>query len=192
MTRRLRLLTAAVVLALTASGCSSFHGLNGTDGKSWVEGDGVPEQIPDADRGAPIAFSGKDLDGDPLSLASMRGKPVVISVWWAGCPPCRKEAPLLVGAHKELGDAAHFVGIDVRDGGTAGPKTFQHQFGIPWPSFYSPGGEALLAFPGTLTPNSIPATVVLDDQGRVAASIIGAVPSQLTLVQIVRQVADHG
>jgi thiol-disulfide isomerase/thioredoxin len=190
--KRLLSILAVAVLLLTASGCSSFHGLNGTDGKTWVEGDGAPKQIPMADRGEPIDFSGDDLDGAPLSLASMRGKPTVISVWWAGCPPCRKEAPLLVGARQQLGDSAHFVGVDVRDSGTAGPKTFEKQFGIDWPSFYSPGGEALLAFPGAITPNSIPATLVLDAEGRVAASIIGALPSQLTLVEIVRQVANDG
>ena len=37
--------------------------------------------------------------------------------------------------------------------------------------------EPMLAFPGTLTPNSIPAFVVLDAQGRVAASIVGELPS---------------
>jgi len=99
---------------------------------------------------------------------------------------------MLVGAQKELGDRAHFVGIDVRDGGTAGPQAYEQQFGIDWPSFYSPGGEALLAFPGAITPNSIPSTVVLDAEGRVAASIIGALPSQLTLVEIVKQVAAGG
>jgi thiol-disulfide isomerase/thioredoxin len=122
----------------------------------------------------------------------MRGKPTVVTIWWAGCPPCREEAPLLVGAHRQLGDRANFVGIDVRDGGLAGPRTFVSQFHIPWPSFYSPGGQGLLAFPGTVTPNTIPATVVLDAQGRVAASIIGAVPSQLTLVEVVRDVVRHG
>ena len=192
MSKRLVSILAVAVLLLTASGCSSFHGLNGTDGKTWVEGDGTPKQIPAGDRGKPIDFSGDDLDGRSLSLAPMRGKPTVVSVWWAGCPPCRKEAPLLVGARKQLGDRAHFVGIDVRDSGTAGPKTFERQFGIDWPSFYSPGGEALLAFPGAITPNSIPATLVLDARGRVAASIIGALPSQLTLVEIVQQVAADG
>ena len=44
---------------------------------------------------------------------------------------------------------------------------------MPYPSFYSPDGKAMLAFAGVLTPNSIPATVVLDGEGRVAASIIG-------------------
>ena len=192
MSKRLLSIVAAAVLLLTASGCSSFHGLNGTDGKTWVQGDGAPKQIAVADRGEPVDFSGDDLDGKPLSLASMRGKPTVVNVWWAGCPPCRAEAPKLVGAQKELGDRAHFVGIDVRDGGTAGPQAYEQQFGIDWPSFYSPGGEALLAFPGAITPNSIPSTVVLDADGRVAASIIGALPSQLTLVEIVKQVAAGG
>jgi thiol-disulfide isomerase/thioredoxin len=190
--RRLLLLAVAVVLTLTASGCSSFHGLNGTGDKQYVEGDGTIRQIPAADRDDPVDFSGKDLDGKQLSLAAMRGKPTVVNVWWAGCPPCRKEAPLLVGAQKQLGDRANFVGIDIRDGGTAAGKTFQTQYGITWPSFYSPGGEAVLAFPGTLSPNSVPATVVLDAQGRVAASIIGEVPSQLTLVEVVRGVMDRG
>jgi len=188
---RRRLVSSAVAAAilLTATGCTS---LQGTGDKQYVTGDGTIDQVAPADRGGPVDFDGKDLDGRHLSLASLRGKPTVIPVWWANCPPCRKEAPLLVGAHRQLGDVAHFVGIDVRDSGTAGPKTFQRQFGVTWPSFYSPGGESLLAFPGTLNPNSIPATVVLDSRGRVAASIIGGVPSQLTLVQIVRQVARGG
>jgi thiol-disulfide isomerase/thioredoxin len=179
----------AVGLGLAATGCTS---LQGTGDKGYVTGDGAIHQVAVADRGQPVAFSGRSLDGAHLSLAELRGKPTVVSVWWANCPPCRKEAPLLVGAQRELGDIAHFVGVDVRDSGTAGPKTFQDQFGVTWPSFYSPGGEALLAFPGTLSPNTIPATVVLDAQGRVAASIIGAVPSQTTLVEMVRQVAHGG
>ena len=52
-----------------------------------------------------------------------------------------------MAAAKELGATAHFVGIDSRDPGTAQAKAFQTRYGITWPSFYSPGGEALLAFP---------------------------------------------
>jgi thiol-disulfide isomerase/thioredoxin len=189
--RRLATLVCAVLLLLSASGCS-FHGLNGTDGNDFVEQNGAPKEIAVADRTSPIDLQGQDLQGKPMSLASLRGRPTVISVWWAECPPCRKEAPLLVGAQKQLGDAARFVGIDVRDSGTAEPQAFQHQFGIDWPSFYSPGGEALLALAGAINAASIPSTVVLDAQGRVAASIIGPVPSQLTLVQIVQDVAKSG
>ena len=58
-----------------------------------------------------------------------------------------------------------------------------------YPSFYSPDGQALLPFQGTLSPNSIPSFVVLDDQGRVAASIIGQLPSTTTLVDVVKDVS---
>jgi len=97
-----------------------------------------------------------------------------------------------VEAQKKLGDRVNFVGIDSRDAGTAQAKAYNQRFGIGWPSFFSPGGEALLAFPGVLTPNSVPATVVLDAQGRAAADINGGVPSTLTLVQLVQDVVRHG
>ncbi|HEX7716156.1 MAG TPA: TlpA family protein disulfide reductase, partial [Marmoricola sp.] len=51
-----------------------------------------------------------------------------------------------------------------------------------------PGGRNLLAFHGTLTPNAIPSTVVIDRDGRVAASILGEVTSATTLVDLVDEV----
>jgi hypothetical protein len=56
-------------------------------------------------------------------------------------------------------------------------------------NFFDPAGRTLLAFHGTLNPSAIPSTVVLDQQGRVAASILGEVPSKRTLVELVRDVA---
>jgi hypothetical protein len=53
-----------------------------------------------------------------------------------------------------------------------------------------PSGRTLLAFHGTLTPTSIPSTVILDKQGRVAASILGEVPGKETLVDLVRDVEN--
>jgi thiol-disulfide isomerase/thioredoxin len=187
--RRPALAIALAALLLAATGCTS---LQGTGDKQFVTGDGSIHEVAAADRGQPIELTGKDLDGRPLSLASLRGKPTVINVWGSWCTACRAEAPFLVDAHTQLGDTARFVGIDVRDGGTAQAKAYETHFGTSWPSYYSDGGEALLAFHGVLTPNTIPATVVLDAQGRVAASVIGGVPSALTLVQLVQDAASHG
>ena len=99
---------------------------------------------------------------------------------------------MLVAAAKQLGHRANFVGIDIRDPSTAQAKAYDAHFGTTWPSYYSDGGEALLAFPGVLTPNTVPATVVLDARGRVTASVIGQIPSALTLVQLVQDVVRHG
>ena len=46
----------------------------------------------------------------------------------------------------------------------------------------------MLAFTGTLTPQTIPSFVVLDDEGRVAAKITGELPSQTTLVEVTEDV----
>jgi thiol-disulfide isomerase/thioredoxin len=189
MTRRLLLVIVSALVAVAATGCTS---LQGTGDKGYVTGDGAIRTIQPTERGDAISLSGKDLDGKPLSLASMRGKPTVVTVWGSWCASCRKDSPYLVAARKRLGDRVNFVGIDSRDAGTAQAKAYNQRFGISWPSFFSPGGEALLAFPGVLTPNSVPATVVLDAQGRPAVDINGGVPSALTLVQLVQDVVRHG
>jgi thiol-disulfide isomerase/thioredoxin len=187
--RRLMLLLAAAALVLPVSGCSS---LQGTGDKGYVTGDGTIRQIPVADRSDPVTLTGKDLDGKDLSLASLRGKPTVVTVWGSWCASCHKETPALVEASKKLGDQVNFVGIDSRDSGTAQAKAYNARYGVTWPSFFSPGGEALLAFPGVLLPNSVPATVVLDAQGRPAADINGPVPTSLTLTELVRDVLKNG
>lgn len=190
--RRLTLLLAAALLVLPVSALSGCTSLQGTGDKGYVTGDGTIRQIPAADRTAPVELTGKDLDGHELSLAALRGKPTVVNVWGSWCASCHKETPALVAAQKKLGNQVNFVGIDSRDGGTAQAKSYNARYGVTWPSFFSPGGEALLAFPGVLLPNSVPATVVLDAQGRPAADINGAVPSSLTLVELVQDVLRHG
>ena len=63
---------------------------------------------------------------------------------------------------------------------------------MPYPSIYDQRGRTLLAFRDTLPPNSIPSTVVIDDQGRVAASVLGEV-TKSTLVGLVEDVqAERG
>ncbi len=40
-------------------------------------------------------FSLRTLDGRTVSLEDFRGRPVIINFWYAGCPPCQQEMPLL-------------------------------------------------------------------------------------------------
>ena len=138
-----------------------------------------------------ISLDGEDLDGDPLAVRDFRGKPVVLVVWGSWCAPCRDEAPDVVGAAEELGDDVQFVGINIRDASTAQAQAFTRKFDVDFPSFYSPSGEALLAFPGVLGLRTIPAFAVLDAEGRVAASIIGKLPSRQTLVDVTKDVVDE-
>lgn len=178
-------LAAVLGCLLLLTGCTS---LQGTGDKGFVTGGGDVNIVKAVDRGDPVELSGTDLDGKPIDLADYRGKPVVVVVWGSWCGPCRGEAPDVVAAANQIGANAQFVGINLRDASTATGQAFVRRFGVPYPSVYSPDGKAMLQFQGTLSPNSIPSFVVLDDEGRIAASILGALPSRQTLVDLVDEI----
>jgi hypothetical protein len=81
------------------------------------------------------------------------------------------------------------VGINSRDASPDQAKAFARNFELPYASFYSPDGTAMLAFTGILPPQAIPSFAVLDREGRVAAAIPGELPSRTTLVELTEDVA---
>lgn len=175
-------LAAASALALAACSTSS-SGSSDSSGTNFVKGTGETSTVAVKDRGAAISISGKDLDGNQLSLADYRGKIVVLNVWGSWCSPCRAEADGLESVYTaDKSKGVQFVGIDTRDLQTAQPKAFVADHNITYPSLYDPAGDLLLKFPaGTLNPQTIPTTIILDRQGRVAArALLPLSSSQLT------------
>jgi thiol-disulfide isomerase/thioredoxin len=189
MRRASRRSLVVAALAMTAAAAAACTDANGTEGKNYVAGDGVVIEVPVTDRGQPVDISGETLTGDQLDLADRRGSVVVVNVWWSGCAPCRKEAPMLVDASDELPSGGTIVGIDVRDASKDNPLAFERGFEVPYPSIYDPGSQQLLKFPSPFNPRAIPSTVVLDPQGRVAAMVLGELPSKLTLTELAQKVA---
>ncbi|MFH0769608.1 MAG: TlpA disulfide reductase family protein [Chloroflexota bacterium] len=49
-------------------------------------------------------FQLKNLDGQIVSLAGLRGKPVLVNFWATWCPPCRFEMPFLQQIYEEWSD----------------------------------------------------------------------------------------
>jgi len=180
---RLLVLALLATVVLSAGGCGN---VGSTGAKGYIDGAGVITLLPAAERRQPGAVSGKTLEGHPLSLSSYAGKMVVVNVWGAWCPPCRAEATELAAAARALAPkGVVFVGVNTRDASADNALSFQRHYDIPYPSIYDPGGRNLLAFRRTLTPNAIPSTVIIDRQGRVAASILGEVTSKTTLIDLV-------
>ena len=63
-------------------------------------------------------FALTDLDGTPVRLSDLRGRPVVINFWASWCGPCVEEFPLLRRAAEEHADAGlAIVGVVVDDRG---------------------------------------------------------------------------
>jgi thiol-disulfide isomerase/thioredoxin len=180
-------LLAALLAPLLLVGCGGSTFSAGEQG--FVSGDGNVTVLDDADRTEPKAeVAGETVDGQPVSLADLRGKVVVIPVWGSWCAPCRKEAPMLAEASRDLADdGVVFLGIDSRDPDTAQVKRFLERFDVPYDSIYDPDGKTLLAFHGTLPPMTIPSFVFIDEKGRIAARALDSM-TRSTLYGVVEDV----
>ena len=179
-----RLAGGAVALALLAgvAGCSQDPNsvaaqAKAGDQKGYVSGDGAVETIPEDDRGEPVELSGKLLDGSPWDSASARGEALVLNVWGSWCAPCVAEAPDLQKVWADLqADSApvRFMGIDFREDPARG-AAFAKKAGITYPSLSdeASGGTLILALQGKAP--TVPTTLVLDTEGRIAARVSGPV-----------------
>jgi len=97
-----------------------------------------------------------------LSLASLRGKIVVLNFWQSYCAPCTKEAPTLVRASKRWeGRDVVFVGVDEQD--LLGPaRAFMKRFAVSYPIISDDG--PLVGHYGV---TGFPETFFVDKRGRV-------------------------
>lgn len=191
VTRRTATTLAAVLTAVTLGACSSSGGTGTSDG-NFVSGDGTITVVAADRREQPITLSGTTLTGSRLDVASLRGNVVVLNVWGSWCPPCRKEAPDLVAAAKELAPrGVEFLGINTRDADPAPALAYEKTFGIGYPSLVDDGGRLLLSLRGAVPPNAIPTTLVLDREGRIAARISGGT-TKATLTSVVEDVLAGG
>ncbi|MFT3797219.1 TlpA family protein disulfide reductase [Microbacterium sp.] len=184
---------AALALTLALAGCTNANdGLaqdyqQGGD-KGYISGDGTVQEIAAADRGDAIAFTGTAVDGSTISSADYAGTVLVLNFWYAGCGPCRAEAPTLESTYQEVQPDATFLGVNIYDGPEAA-AAFDETYGISYPSLLAAKDVDLkLAFADWTTLSSTPTTLVLDTQGRVAARFIGLVKSESILKSIIRDV----
>lgn len=177
MRRRSRRCAAALLALVAVVALTGCDGLQGTDKANYVTPDGSIRQIDPADREGPVDIAGTTLDGEPLDLADLRGRVVVLNVWASWCTPCRAEAPVLAAASEDV-DAA-FVGLLFKDANLGQARAFEREFAIDYPTILDEGQTLELDL------RAPPSTFVLDKEGRVAAVVTGAVDSGATLEDLV-------
>lgn len=200
MKRRLVAAVLALALGLAAglAACSSPNDdLAGQyrdgDNKGFISGDGTTTEIPEAERGAPIEFTGTAVDGSTISSADYAGKPLVLNFWYAQCGPCRAEAPLLEEVYTDTQEVgAEFLGVNIYDGPEQA-SAFEQNYGISYPSLLMQGdGELKLALAASASVQAAPTTLVLDTEGRVAARIVGQLRDAGILRTLVEDAAKAG
>ncbi|MFF3685829.1 TlpA family protein disulfide reductase [Streptomyces sp. NPDC002187] len=170
---RAALLTTLVAVgALTLSACGDGGKSGGGGDTNFVTNTGGIDTVAKGKRVAPNKLAGETLDGKQLDVADFKGKVVVLNVWGSWCGPCRAEAPYFAKVAKETKDkGVQFVGINTRDTEKGPAIAFEKDYGVGYPSLYDPIGKLLVnGFPrGSLNPQSVPTTIVLDREGKMAA-----------------------
>ncbi|MCX8159805.1 MAG: TlpA family protein disulfide reductase [Candidatus Saccharicenans sp.] len=101
-------------------------------------------------------FSVTTLDGQQLSLASLKGKVILVNFWATWCPPCRAEIPEFIEAYAELKDRGlEILGFSVDDMPEAELKSFVTKARMNYPVALV-GQDIVSAFrPGQYIPTSI-------------------------------------
>jgi len=180
--RRIGLLAlAAVVLAGCATDAGDGTGQSAPEQTAvQVQGVASCDTLPQgassdeatSDRLPPLELSCLT-PGPSIDLAALSGRPVLVNLWASWCGPCREEMPALQAAHEQYGEQVQFLGVDSKDTTEAG-AAFLGDIGVTYPQVVDPEGELLnhLGVPG------LPITVLLDEEGRIAATHVGQLDSE--------------
>ena len=111
------------------------------------------------------------LQGKTINLASLQGKPVLVTFWATTCPGCIKEMPHLIELYEELAPRGlQIIGIAMDYDPEDQVRTMVAQKKVPYPIALDKDGSAATAFGGvSLTPTSF----LIDPRGRIVQYKLG-------------------
>ncbi len=123
---------------------------------------------PSARQTAP-GFELMTLDGQMVSLESLKGKVVLLDFWATWCPPCRMSIPALIEFYEEYkSSGVEVVGISV-DQNPSVVSDFAQKKEIPYMVLLGTDGRAAQEY-GV---RGIPTFFAVDQKGRIAQKWVG-------------------
>jgi thiol-disulfide isomerase/thioredoxin len=119
-------------------------------------------------RGTPVELQLSALGGAPVSLAALRGKPVLVSFWAPWCGVCKELSPNVSQVARWAGDRAHVVSIATSFNDLRQVQAFAAQQHIEYPVLLG-GDDEVRRF----HLSAFPTLYFLDAEGRVKGSAVG-------------------
>jgi cytochrome c biogenesis protein CcmG/thiol:disulfide interchange protein DsbE len=126
------------------------------------------------------AFTLQSLDGETVSLADFKGRPVVVNFWGAWCEPCRLQLPLLAEMKRRF-PTVPIVGILFREDPEVGRAAAKHG-DATWPTLVDPGGTVAAAY----QVDGAPASFFIRADGTIAGDLIGPVSTGILQKQYLK------
>lgn len=109
-----------------------------------------------------------------ISLASYKGRPVMLNVWSSTCVPCVDEASLLQAQWQRVkSQGIVFLGIDFQDVKSDG-LSFLHKYGITYLNVLDATGSTTISYGVSATPE----TIFINRAGIVASRVVGQLTEQ--------------
>jgi cytochrome c biogenesis protein CcmG, thiol:disulfide interchange protein DsbE len=116
------------------------------------------------------SFAVTTLDGEPVSMESLRGQVVLVNFWATWCAPCRIEMPGFERVYQEKKEQGFvIVGLATDRTGSADVERFLADRGISFPVAMA-AGEITREFGGL---RGIPTSFLIDRDGRVRHTVTG-------------------
>jgi thiol-disulfide isomerase/thioredoxin len=86
-------------------------------------------------------FSESDLDGKPISIASRKGKVVLVDFWATWCGPCRAELPNVIETYKKHhSEGFEIIGVSLDSDRDKLDSFLKQEDGMTWPQYYDGEG----------------------------------------------------
>lgn len=121
-------------------------------------------------------YTARTLEGDSVSLESLREDVVLLNVWATWCAPCRREIPELQQLQERYGERGlHVVGVSLdAPGSNERVREFLREFGVEYTILRDPH-EAIGGLLGVV---GMPTTVLIDRDGVIRWRHLGAVSAE--------------
>lgn len=131
----------------------------------------------------------RDLDGDVIDLADLRGKPVWINFFASWCPPCQEETPVLRDTYETYADdGLELVAVSVQETTAADVAAFAERYSLP----YTIGFDATSAVFNAYAGFGLPTHVFIDADGVIRHLRYGPIDRETAAAIIEPLLAEAG
>ena len=146
---------------------------------------GVTEETTEEAKDMAPDFVVYDADGNEVSLADFRGKPVILNFWASWCGPCKSEMPDFQEVYDEYGEEVHFLMVNLTDGGdetVESASNYIENNGYDFPVYFDEDLSAARAY----VVNSVPRTYFIDAEGHLVDSVFRTITKEFLIDGIER------